>query len=335
LTGAPPTSSPPPGAKPLWGSHKGAAAPGAVSAPATEAVPTAAPAERIFSLTGGEPLDPLSQKLMTAVRLLSLLLLLVVANSFLHSEENPLNPIAAAAERTQTEPGARYTMKAIYTAPELPRPMVAHGHGAYNSETGLEEAWLQVRAPKVGRVMVEAISDGTTFYMRGGKIEDELPPGKEWLAMQPLLGQSEQSVMSGAGADSSLQMLESVSGGVRRVGAEKVRGVPTRRFRAGVTLDDIAGALRDGGEDDLADLYEKYATVIPQPITLEASIDRKGIVRRSRMVMALPAEPGQPTLTMDMRMELFDFGARPKIDLPDPARVFDATPLFEEQLDSL
>lgn len=304
-------------------------------APAADAASTVAPAERTFSLTGGEPLDPLSQKLMTAVRFLSLLLVLVVANSFLHSEENPLNPIAAAAERTQTEPGARYTMKAIYTSPELPRPMVGHGHGAYNSETGLEEAWLELNVPKVGRVTVEAVSDGTTLYMRGNAIENELPPDKEWLAMQPLLGQSEQSVMSGAGADSSLQMLESVSGGVQQVGSEKVRGVPTRRFRASVTLNDIAGALRDRGEDDLADLYAKYATLMPEPITFEVSIDRKGLVRRNRMVMVLPTEPGAPTLTMDMRMQLFDFGARPKIELPNSERVFDTTPMLEAQLDAI
>jgi hypothetical protein len=310
-------------------------------APASHTAMTASPSEPSssrLSLPGfsDEPLTPLSQRLMHGVKFLSLLLILVLANSFINStEKNPLNPIAAAAERTQSQPGARFTMKAIYTAPELPRPMLAHGHGAYSSETGLEEAWLELNAPKVGRITVEAISDGTTFYMRGNAIEDELPAGKEWLAMQPFLGQSEQSLMGGAGADSSLQMLESVSGGVQRVGSEKVRGVPTRRFRASVTLDDIAGAFRDAGEDDFADVYEKYATLMPEPITFEVSIDRNGIIRRNRMVMVLPAEPGAPTLTMDMRMELFDFGARPQIALPDDSQVFEATPLLEEQLDSI
>jgi hypothetical protein len=284
-----------------------------------------------------EPLDPLSRRLMDGVKFLSLLLILVLVNSFLNSgAESRLefNPVAAAAERTQSQPGARFTMKAIYASPALPGPLIGNGSGSINSETGYSQAALKLDSPK-GPVQVETISDGTTVYMRGTGISDELPSGKEWMAMQPFLGHSEQEAMIGGDVDSTLQMFTVVDGSVREMGREKVRGVPTRRYRTSVSLSGYAELLRSEGKDDLADHYEKLATLMPEPVVGEAWIDDKEIVRRSRVIMDLPSESGQPEMTMDMRMDLFDFGARPQIQLPDPSQVFDATPYLEEQFDSI
>lgn len=336
MSATPPTSSPPPGAQPIWGSYS---ASGQV-APASRIATAAAPSERRSSRSplpgfGDEPLTPLSRRLMHGVKLLSLLLLLVLANSFLNStEKNPLNPIAAAAERTQSQPGARFTMKAIYKGKALPRPLVAHGSGAFNSQTGYSRAVLELDAGEVGQVRIETVSDATSMFMRGTGISGKLPGGKEWLGMRPFLGHSEQEAMlSGGGdADSALQMLSTVDGSFEEVGREKVHGVPTRRYRTSVELSGYAELLRDEGEDELAEQYEKYATLMPGPVIGEAWIDAKGLLRRHRMVMRLPTGPGRPSLTMDMRMDLFDFGARPKIALPDDSRVFDATHLLEEQL---
>jgi hypothetical protein len=341
LSETPPSSFPPPGAKPLWGSPtSGAAAPSPSIAPVDGA--PAAPRSARSSLLepmgfGSEPLDPLERRLMHGVRFLSLLLLLVVANSFLNNAESPLqlNPIAAAAERTQNQPGARTSLKAIYTSAALPHPLVGHGGGAYNSGTGRTRATISVNGVDGKRVTVETIGDGTSIYLRGNAIESELPPGKEWLQLQPLLGHNESEAMLGGGdADSSLQMLGVVSGNVGELGREKVRGVATRRYRAVVEFSDYADALREEGKDEIADQYDKYAAISTSSPTVEAWVDGKGILRRCRMVMAIPTQPGQPTLTMDMRMEFFDFGARPRIALPDPARVYDATPLLEAQLDA-
>lgn len=280
--------------------------------------------------------DPLAHRLSQAVKFLFLLLVLVLVNSLLHSEEDPLdlNPVAAAAERTQEEPGARFTMTATYTSSALPRAMTAHGGGAYNSLTGLSEARLTMDSPVTGRVEIEAVGDGTSFYMRGNPISDELPEGKEWMKVEPFLGHSQEEAMLGSDAASSLQMLSSTSG-VRPVGGEEVRGVPTRRFRATVGLEEYGALLREEGKDDLAEQYEKYATLMPTPPLVEAWIDAQGIVRRNRMVMTMPTEPGQPSLRMDMRMDLYDFGAQPEIQLPDDSAVFDMTPLVEAQLEAM
>lgn len=339
MSAAPPTSTPPPGVQPIWGSYSASGQVVHASHTATAAAPAERPSSR-RSLPGfgSEPLTPISQRLMHGVRLLSLLLILVLANSFVNStEKNPLNPIAAAAERTQSQPGARFTMRAVYTGDVLPRPMVAHGRGAFNSQTGYSRAVLELNAPRVGRVKIETVSDGTSIFMRGTGISGELPGGKEWMQMQPFLGHSEQEAMIGGGgdADSALQMLSSVDGSFEEIGREEVHGVPTRRYRTSVELSGYAELLRNEGKDELAEQYEKYATLMPGPVTGEAWIDAKGLLRRNRMVMQLPSEPGRPGLTMDMRMDLFDFGAHPQIAPPDDSQAFDATPLLEDQLDKI
>ena len=140
--------------------------------------------------------------------------------------------------------------------------------------------------------------------------------------------------MLGSDAASSLRMLSSTSD-VLRVGREEVRGVPTRRFRAEVGLAEYGALLREEGKDDLAEQYEKYATLMPTPPLVEVWIDSKGIVRRNRMVMTVPTAPGKPSLRMDLRTDLYDIGAEPAIVVPDDSQVFDMTPLVEAQMEAL
>jgi hypothetical protein len=273
---------------------------------------------------------------MNGIGVLSLLLILVVANSLFHSDENPLNPIAAAAERTQSQPGARFTLRAVYTSDSLPRPMIARGEGAYNMESGLSEANLRVDSPTKGLIAVHSVGDGTSFYMGGTAVAGELPDGKEWMKIEPFLGHSQDELaLSGGGADESLGTLSNVHGGAELVGREQVRGVPTQRYRTQVSFDEYGELLREEGKDDLADQFEKLGTLYATPPLVEGWVDDKGILRRMRMVMTMPAPAGQPALTMDMTTELFDFGAHPAIVLPDESNVFDATPMLREQLDAI
>jgi hypothetical protein len=339
VSDVPSSSAPPPGAKPLWGSYEGKAAP---AAPATPAAP-AAPARTAGAswLFGGEELEPLSRRLLQVAGALSLLLVLVVANSFLNqgsaSPFNP-NPVAQAAERTADAPGAKFTMKATYTSSALPQPMTADGSGIYNSETQHVRISLGMYSVQVGNIQIEELGDGTAFFMRGTKISDELPEGKQWLEIQPFLGKSEQEAMVGGGGGSatdSLKMLTTVSGGVQLVGHEKVRGVQTRRYRAEIGMNDYARLLSEEGKDELAEEYEKLAVLMPTPVVSEASIDRHGMVRRMRQVMTMPSDSGKPPVTMDIRMDLFDFNVHPDIQMPDSAEVFDATPFLKEKLDSV
>lgn len=274
------------------------------------------------------------RRALQAAGLASILLIALLAYTLLKGDEgSPLNPIAAAAERTQTQPGARFTMEAGYTSDALEEPMSADGRGAYNSQTGLGEAQMWMGVPGLGAVEFEIVNDETSFFMRSDNEKVmPLPGGKEWMKLEPFLGASQSELMMGSDPSSSLQVLAAVSGDVREVGQETVRGVETSRYRTSFRLADVAEVLREEGKAEMADLYEQYGELNPAPTIAEAWIDDEEMLRRMRMIMEMPIED-QPTMTMDMRMEFFDFGARPEVTLPDEDVVFDATPILEEELE--
>jgi hypothetical protein len=123
---------------------------------------------------------------------------------------------------------------------------------------------------------------------------------------------------------------EEVTGGVDRVGRAVVDGVPTRRYRGKIGVADSVKRLREEGAETVASLVEKHGT----PTAVEAWIDAKGLVRRVRIVQTRPGEDGKGSTTTDMRMDFFDFGAEPEIDVPDSDEVFDATSVTQEQLEA-
>jgi hypothetical protein len=65
----------------------------------------------------------------------------------------------------------------------------------------------------------------------------------------------------------------------------------------------------------------------------EVFIDRDGMLRRIHTVATVVAEG--KAVTTDTRMDLFDFGIEPDVQVPDDSRVLDITPLLEAKLDGL
>ncbi len=314
MSGAPPTSSPPPGAGPLWGSYAGSGGP---SAPA--------PGSRS---AGGSGLDPLSRRLLRLAGLLSLLLLGVLANALFHEDESglELNPVAAAAQRAEKVDGGRMSLYFVYSSPAFPQPVSASGGGAFNERTHRSRIALQFRNPLTGEQMrLIEINDGDVKYEGGSVVEDALPPGKAWVRTS----RSEESEEDETplNMEDSMALLDD-SGRVQLVGHESINGKACRRYRGEVQLDDLVDLLRGKGKDTEADAYERIEGLSPVQISAEAWVDRKNMLRRMRIVMPMPGEPGQPPTTVDMRMDFFAFGADPKIRIPDPASVING-PLDE------
>jgi len=295
-----------------------------------------------FTARGGEtvdspspPRDPLARRLLQAAAVLSVLLIAVVANAVLHGgDENPLNPIAAAAQRTRELPGARAVLEAIYTSPASSNRVVATGSEVYNARTGRSRAVLTVPSSQYGSERVEAVGDARTIYTRSRTISSGLPPGRAWMAVQPWLGKSATTAMAGGGPETEgdLGMLRATGDDFDSLGSEEVRGVTTRRYRSTIELSHYAGLLRDEGKSSTAEEYERLAEQMPEPIEAEVWIDTRGLVRQMRTVMTLPAGDSRPAITMDMRAAFVRFGIHPHVQLPARDRVFDATPLVEAQL---
>ncbi len=255
-----------------------------------------------------------------------MLLIVIVAVAWLHGgAKNPLNPIAEAAERTERSAGARLSFEAIYTSPTTTQPVAMSGHGVYNGQTGRSQFTMTVPAPQ--SIEMEAVGDRSNVYIRSSLISSELPPGKEWMSIKPLQGQTTEAAFGGSSnPKNQLEMLKSVGGNVESVGHQDVHGVPTTQYRGSFNLQDFADLLEREGKTALAQVYEQLATKMPSAIGVEAWIDAKGLLRQARIAMNLPTSSGQPAVSMEMRFDFFDFGITPTISLPSSAKVFEATP---------
>lgn len=274
--------------------------------------------------------DP-SRNLLRAAGVLALLLIAVVVNAALNDEEG-LNPIALAADRIGAETGARLSVEAIYTAPSLPGSVVAKGDGVYNARSRRSRVRLELPIPGTGTVRVESVGDDHTVYVRGFGVSAGLPPGRRWIAFDPMLGRDDATAIGGSGdTQSQLEMMRAVSGDVEKLGEDEVRGVKTTGYRGEVDLARLSSRAREEGNANLAELYERYGEQGQGPVVIEAWVDGGGIARRLRVETALPGESGQPALTMDMRIEFYDFGGNHPVRLPRPGEVFDMTPIVRAE----
>jgi hypothetical protein len=278
------------------------------------------------SLFGDGPLEPLSVRLLQVAGALSVLLILVVVNSFLHSSENPLNPVAAAAERTADVTGLRFTM-VIRTTSEAHPPRLDYENGSLNLQTKLGSVQVNGETSDGAHLHADMVVAEDAIYLRSPELRGKLPEGKEWTKMDPSQLTGEDSVPAES-PDGSLGML-TVNNRVHRAGHSQVRGVRVSRYVSSFEIGDVAAALRSDGEDELAEKCEKLASQVVGPVRAVALIDGKGLVRSVRVRMTSTAS-GTPE-TIESLTEFFDFGAQPNILVPPESRVFDMTPVMEQQ----
>jgi hypothetical protein len=279
----------------------------------------------------GADLEPLSRRALQAAGVLSLLLILVVANSLLNGgEESPFNPnpVAAAAQRTEQVQGMRFEMTMRFTTESAP-PTTLSGSGAYNGQTNLLSAVYRAPGPQGAPMAFDAVLGEDGWFFRYPQLASRMPEGKEWVKVEGLPGQSDESKVSES-PESSLQIL-SAAGDVQRSGQLRVRGVQTTRYRATLSAGGVVASLRSQGKDELADQLE--GVTLAGPMHAEVLVDRDGILRRIHTVATVVTEG--KALTTDTRMDLFDFGIEPDVQVPDDSRVLDITPLLEAKLDAL
>lgn len=283
---------------------------------------------------GGADLEPLSRRALQAAGALSLLLILVVANSLLNSGgESPFdpNPVAAAAERTAEVPGMRIAMTMRMESESTP-PVTVAGKGVYNGEDNLAEVTYDGIVVQGQRLKFDAVLGESAWYFRYPQLAGKMPEGKEWLKLEGFPGQKDISAPGVASPDESLQILRA-SGTVRRLGQAKIGRVQVTRYRVTMTAAEIVEALHSQGKNELAEALEQASSQIVGPVRSEVLIDRGGVVRRMRSVSTAVSDG--KTVTTKMRMDFSDFGIKPTILIPDDSRVYDITPQIEEGLDSL
>jgi hypothetical protein len=277
--------------------------------------------------------NPLSRRLLQLAGLLSLLLIAVVVNYLLHDGSEVVNPIAEAAQRTAAMPGARLRFEVTYSSEASSRAVTGTGDGVYDGRTGRSDVQMTMSLPDGSSIWVEALGDDREIFTRSSTLESLLPPGKLWLGMQPLLGHEPPGAMGGGpGARGMLDELKAAGGDIEEVDHQSVSGHPATRYRTTIDPSREADIAEAAGDRALAREYEAIAEQAPDPIQVEVWIDGRGLARLVDLVQKLPTNSGGPDLTVETRMEFFDFGHKSRIPLPPRRKVFDYTPILRAEL---
>jgi outer membrane lipoprotein-sorting protein len=265
-------------------------------------------------------------------RVIAGLSVLVIALALFASQQGddsggngPLNAIAQAAEKTQGEDGGRATMRSTVTSPSQPEPLEISGQMSFDADERSRGVLKFLNPDTSQPAEMEMVSDGATVYMRSSMF------GREWMSLDlaSAAGLDRDTLLPSEGdAKGELELLEE-TGNVRKLGKEDVNGVPTTHYRGTVSASENADRLREeGADEDFASWIEEEDSAI----RVEAWIDAEELVRRMRIVQETPGDDSEGPTTMDMRMDFFDFGIDPEIDVPDSDEVFDATSLAKEEI---
>jgi hypothetical protein len=240
----------------------------------------------------------------------------------------PLNAIAQAAEKTRHEPGARVAMRMDVLEPGS-KPIPMWGHMVYDDEERSRAVLTALPPGSDKSFQMNMVTEGTTMYMSSRKF-GTLPDGAKWMKLDFEFAQGPESpVPANPDAMEELELLEAVSDDIEKLGKETIRGVETTHYSGSVAVATQADRLREVGAEELAERSEKEGS----PTAVEAWIDDQGLMQRMTIAQTSPEVKGEGTTTMKLRMDFFDFGIEPMIELPDPDEVFDATSLAEEGLE--
>ena len=152
------------------------------------------------------------------------------------------------------------------------------------------------------------------------------------MGIDPWLGRTAETAFAGNGdAKAQLRLLAAVNGEVEVVGEEDVRGVQTTQYRGTVDLGHYIAVLGREGRNDEAQRYERLTKLMPSKTAVEAWISDDGLLRRMRVLMSVSDAPSRSSISMDIRIDFFDFGISPNVHLPAAGEVFNVTPLVRAE----
>lgn len=273
--------------------------------------------------------------------LLALLAVLVPALAACGAEDLSPSAIAEAADTTAAERGMRIAITQTLTIPRAGR-VLASGSGVMDPARQVSHITLKVTSGPdrvVGAfdqagLLTEVITDRFTVYTHSPQLNQLLGHRRTWVKVDAdRIGRAagvDVSALTQPGQDptQALRQLAAVSGDVETVGDEEVRGVATTRYSATVDLrrypDLVSRADRAAARASIDDLIEQSGA---SEIPVDVWLGEDGLVRRLAQRLALNV-PGGPS-AIEQRFDLYDFGTKVYIDVPDASEVSDQTNLVD------
>lgn len=273
-------------------------------------------------------------------RLLVGLLLLLVAIPLLSgcggSDTISADAIAKAADATVAKGGAKIAIQSQVDQTGT-GPLTLSGDGAIDSKTRTGHLVLHVTdAPSLpaavdkAKLGQELVFDHFVFYLRSPSFAGALKSGKRWikldLAKAGKAAGIDFSLLSQARQDpsQSLRLLKAVSGDVKKVGDEDVRGVNTTHYKATVDLAKYPGTLpakdRAAAQLTVDNLVKRLGST-KSPV--EVWIGKDHLVRR--YVQTLKLKLAGRASSIKQRIEFYDYGTKVDVVVPSADEVQDLT----------
>jgi hypothetical protein len=247
-----------------------------------------------------------------------------------------LDPVAQAAQNTQLQGGSHMAMSASFSVPGAASTISMSGGGYFNykakegSFTMTMSGLPAVAQFSGGSLNIDERIKGTTVYVGSDLFDGKLPGGARWakIDISRFAGAAGLNLQQLAGGEANpaqlLDFLKASAGGVTLVGHDQVRGVPTTRYRGTLDLEKLVDQIPSA---DSSKLHEATSKLIQQTglrfIPAEVWVDASKRVRRFDMSMSV-AQGGQ-TVTVALRLELFDYGPTPSVEVPPASETYDLT----------
>ena len=180
---------------------------------------------------------------------------------------------------------------------------------------------------------LEAIQDGTRFYVSSPLFESALPAGKTWISGDlEKIGRQHGVDIGQVGAFGKsdprdmLDVLRGASGDLEKIGDDEIRGVSTTHYRTTLDADELGEQLANteakGLADGFADTIESAGL---KEVPIDVWVDEDSLLRR--LAMTLELEQLGSKAESSFSMDLFDYGKPVDVAPPAAAEVADVAEL--------
>ena len=264
----------------------------------------------------------------------------LVAGAF----SNSVDPVAAAAMRSEDAGGANLALTASATSPGG-QPVSVTATGVFDGQEAdvtaeVSSALAAAGAPSgAGQVELRYLQENgdPVVYVNVPSLAASLPGGATWVRLDleqvgKQVGVDVSQLIGEATANpADILGLLQASGQVQTVGPELIDGVPTTHYRALVELDKVAGSLGGALGQDLASRLS--APGMPTSIPVDVWIGADGLVRRASIDESLSVAGA--TTDLQAQVDLSGYGTPVSVTAPPADQVFDLTGLASNLLAGL
>jgi hypothetical protein len=246
---------------------------------------------------------------------------------------NSVDPVASAAETTQSFPGSRFVVSGEVVSPLTSRPIHFSGAGFLTNHPAATS--LRLSFPHLLRrdgrdtpVSFEFRALGRVFYFRvllGRRVD-----GRQWIRIderQTARAAGLESLPSGEELDPGqyLTYLRAVSGGLTPLGSQLIHGVQTTGYRGQVELQKVAArAPADRRAQTVAAVGNLERVTGIGSVPFQVWIDAAHVVRRISVAEG-ETSSGTEAVKVYMTIDFTHFGEQPRVAAPPRTEVLDST----------